>query len=112
MGKASDIKSNDIRDLYTVLDERFNEQQNDVAKWDHERHTDIQRGKIANFFVRGYVYLIFSILILVPIFNVLVIKFSGDSSLLLDIKTILTTVGTVIGTSLGFVVGYYFKENK
>ncbi|HWZ65441.1 MAG TPA: hypothetical protein VNX65_01435 [Patescibacteria group bacterium] len=74
---------------------------------DHAEHLDKSRSKIANRFVRWYLFFVCLIIVGVPLYN----RFAISAAEPIDIYKLLAQVGTLLGTPLGFVVGYYFKED-
>lgn len=73
--------------------------------FDPIQHNDETRSSIAKYFVVFYLCIIIGILIIGFLAQ---IYFQID----IDIKEILSIVGTLIGSPLGFVLGYYFKSNN
>ncbi len=79
-------------------------------KFDHQRHNDETRSKLAILFIRGYFILIGLMVLFIIIYNLIILFTGKDIDILVSPKDLLLVVTTAIGSPLGFVIGYYFKE--
>jgi hypothetical protein len=50
--------------------------------------------------------------VFVVVYNVLMFRLTQDTSLFVQIETIIPLVWSIIGAPLGFVMGYYFRSNN
>lgn len=66
-----------------------------------------KRGEIAQYFVRGYFYLLTLIILGIPLYNLY-----AEQTIQLDLAEILQGYSAIIGPLIGFVIAYYFKTNK
>ncbi len=82
--------------------------QNTKDQWNSEQYDTTKRGTIALWFVVSYIFLVFTIVFGVPLYNWQVVH----RPVVLDVGQILTEVGTLLGSPLGFVLGYYFKGGE
>ncbi len=82
------------------------------ARYNPKEHIDHQRARIANVFVWGFFILIGLVVILIPTYNYLIYNTIKNNELLIDLKDILSIIGSIVGSSLGFVIGYYFKSGE
>ena len=74
-----------------------------------QEHNDKTRSKIALLFVRSFFFLIATVVIGIPLYN-LIPRPTGAEPLIL--KDILLAVSGLISGPLGFVIGHYFKSDS
>jgi hypothetical protein len=84
------------------------EAQQKSAQFDHKKHKDETRSQIALFVVRSYFYLMGTILVGVPVYNL----FVYDPNLYLSVKDLISVLAGAMSGIFGFVVGYYFKGTE
>lgn len=118
--KLSDIKngaSNGAPDINLILKELSNVENiatttktvSVQSKNITEKQEDT-RSEIAKVFVYGFFILLILSVAIVPVFNALMYRVSGNKDLFIDLYQLITLLGSTVGTSLGFVTGYYFKS--
>lgn len=73
--------------------------------------TIITRARIARLLVLGFLIALILSVVFVVIYNVAMFYLTQDTSLFVQIETIIPLVWSIIGAPLGFVMGYYFKGN-
>ncbi len=73
--------------------------------------TIVTRSRIARLLVLGFLIALVLSVVFVIIYNIAMFYLTQDTSLFVQIETIIPLVGSIIGAPLGFVMGYYFKSN-
>jgi len=73
--------------------------------------TIITRARIARLLVLWFLIALILSVLFVIVYNIVMFYLTQDTSLFVQIETIIPLVGSIIGAPLGFVMGYYFKGN-
>jgi uncharacterized membrane protein len=94
------------------LDEQVNLQAVVSHNLSSEEKDDDTRQEVARKFVNFYFFLLLTIIIGVPAYNVMVYAVFGNSDLALSLKDTILTYSAVVGSTFGLVVAYYFKSSK
>lgn len=74
--------------------------------------TIVTRARIARLMVLGFLIAMVLSVVFVIIYNIAMFYLTQDTSLFVQIESIIPLVGSIIGAPLGFVMGYYFKGSK
>jgi hypothetical protein len=80
-----------------------------TPEYNPQQHNDVTRSTIALCFVKGFFIIIGGVIVLVPLYNLIMIK-SGYNNEVLSLRDILPLLSGIISGPLGFVIGHYFKS--
>src|SRR5438067_1212682 len=70
------------------------------------------RQQIARRFVTIYFSLLGLIIVGIPLYNIAVVRLTGQYDLVIKLTDIIQTYSAVVGPTLGFVIAYYFKNKN
>lgn len=73
--------------------------------------TIVTRARIARLLVLWFLIALVLSVVFVIIYNIAMFYLTEDTSLFVQIETVIPLVWSIIGAPLGFVMGYYFKGN-
>jgi hypothetical protein len=103
------------RELYKLIAENSNQiqtgRQYEARSKTSKEVEDETRQEVAKNFVRYYFIILVAILVMVPIYNFLSVKFLQNTDLIIPLKDTILTYSAVVGPTVGLVVAYYFKND-
>lgn len=71
--------------------------------------TIVTRARIARLLVLWFLIALILSVVFVIIYNIAMFHLTQDTSLFVQIESVIPLVWSIIGAPLGFVMGYYFK---
>jgi len=77
--------------------------------FNEKKLTILTRARIARLLVLWFLIALVMSVVFVIVYNIAMFRLTQDTSLFVQIETVIPLVGSIIGAPLGFVMGYYFK---
>ena len=97
---------------YARYSEENRESFEEVRSLTSQEKEDDTRQDVTRKFVRYYFWIMITLMIVVPLYNLAAFWLFDNETLLIPFKDAILTYSAVVGPTFGLVVAYYFKTSK